>query len=282
MLRRLRERLRPRLTDEELAVARAFLDGTDDPRYDLLTEQLIYAPNVMRSNPTTTSFEVHIGETLADFLVDLPDDKGVVSDWVRLRDESSGMALEFSIEVHGSGIFAALRGRSPGRWPRKWRVAQSELQKIRPIALPALPATRDCLDALRAKIGFSRVADDLALLCSSPAAPEDLGELEKREGAKLPSDYANVLSVANGLVLNGESLYGTRDLYVVELDNQRWWVISGIAGEAFVVLAAEVINGQPVYLWPHNARSRDDARELAVSFRTFLEESLVCGSLVHR
>jgi hypothetical protein len=282
MLRRLRERLRPRLTDEELVVACAFLDRTDDPRYRLLTEQLIHAPTVTRTNPTPMSFEVYIGETLADLLVDLPDDEGVVSDWVRLRDESSGMALEFSIEIDGSGIFAALRGRSPGRWPRKWRVTQSELQKIQPMALPTFSASSDCLDALRTRIGFTRVADDLTLLCSSPAAPEDLGELERREGVKLPSDYGNVLSVANGLVLNGESLYGTRDLYVVELDNERWWVISSVAGEAFVVLAAEGMNGQPVYLWPHGARSRDDARALANSFRTFLEKSLVSGSFVRR
>jgi SMI1/KNR4 family protein SUKH-1 len=277
MLRRLWERLRPRLTDEELAVARAFLDRADDPRYRLLTEQLIHAPTLRRSNPTPTSFEVYIGETSADFLVDLPDDKGVVSDWVRLRDESSGEQLEFSIEVHGSGIFAALRGRSAGRWPGKWRVAQSELQKIRPIVLSAFPATRDCLDALRARIGFTRVADGLTLLCSSPAAPEDLSELERREEAKLPNDYENVLSVANGLVLNGESLHGTRDLHVIELDNERWWVISSIAGEEFVVLATEVRKGQPVYLWPHDARSR-----AATNFRAFLEESLVSGSFARR
>lgn len=202
------------------------------------------------------------------------------SEWRAMRDERSGATLEFSVEIVRGGVFHVLRGRTPGyAWPRRWSVSEHELGRVMPVRLPSFVEGKPCLRVLQPLVGDApQIAPRLMVGCTDAADPAALEQLERDQEARLPESYRRFLLATDGLLVGDDVLGGTADVYVVVLDDDRWWVIASMYGTESVVLPGDGRDG-PVLLWPHDARQSHQAHELARDFETFLSDSLARGRL---
>ena len=272
-----------RITARELEVIEALLRDASDPRTELLLQQVIQAPAVDRQVTRDGQFLLTIPETTEDLLVDLPSP--VVGHWHTVAEATTGIPLELRVEIHGSGIFGALRGRTrEGKWPSNWSISRDAVDRLEPVSLPRDVQPEDCRQQLNAWLGngpLGAVPPPSSLATRPPAASADLDALEQREGVPLPADYRALLSITNGLRLAGEAVLGTSDTHAVELGG-AWWVLAIRRGQDFVVTPAPTGDRDGtggVYFWPHDAPERNDAHLLGRGVKDWLRDSVHRGSL---
>jgi hypothetical protein len=265
------------LREEERSLLEALLRNGDDPRSALLIEQVRRSQSWSRE-VAGDEFVLTLPYTTEDLFVDLPGD--VVGPWAVVHDSRTGKPLRFRVEIARAGIFRCLRGRSDDMpWPRSWSFSEAELRDLPPLRLPELRTPEDCLNALRDWLQLNDLPEGVAVQCWPPASLDDLARLEAEQGACLPPSYRALLSVTDGLRIGNGDLLGTADLYIVDLDNRRWWVLATVQGESFVVTEATSSDDEPeIYLWPHDAPTRSDAHLLARDLRSYVADSLSMGS----
>jgi len=75
------------------------------------------------------------------------------------------------------------------------------------------------------------------LCCGRPADAGAINAAEQRESAALPSDYVDFLQRAVGISTSQTRVFGAGDVFVTQLDAQRYWVVGTAGtGEAFMVV----------------------------------------------
>lgn len=228
-------RLRQRAKAEELAVIRALLG--EGERSDRLFLQVAHSKHLERTR-NGQRYRLTSRETTDDLLIDLDDD--VTTRWQRVS-ATTGMPLEFRLHLRRGGFFEALEGRCPAdEWPEHWRVTEADLGGVAPLSLPQTQPCDAVIAWLRRRSGGTTAA---ALRCRPPAKLDELRQLESREGARLPPDYAELLGRSDGLSVGDINVHGSRDLYVTELNTEPWWVIASRRGDTFVVKHCEEPGG---------------------------------------
>ena len=258
---------------EEVAVVQAFLCRNDDPRGAIAAEQVAQSRAIKRSRPSPSEYLMRPAWTSIDLDFDIPYD--VRSEEVAVRDAGTGRELVFSVECKRGGFFGGLYGRTRdgGRWPRRWRVADEDLRRIEPLELPPMPDPEEVLARLRAWLGVGRDAKRGYMAFRPPAGAAAVEELERREEHGTPPGFREFVAIADGFSLGGaKHVYGSDGAYVVELEEEPWWVL-GYFEEDHIVARAGDDTLSEVLSWPHDV-DREDARRVGADFPDFVRRLL--------
>jgi hypothetical protein len=62
--------------------------------------------------------------------------------------------------------------------------------------------------------------------CHKGAGNDDMDNLVTREGFDLPKGIGTLLRITDGLDIGELQVLGTRDLYIVDVDDRQYWVIA--------------------------------------------------------
>ena len=137
---RLFGRQRPTANEnQEFQVVAAILAACEDPRSRQLYEQFARAKKRNRTD-SANGFVVEPGPVDEDLRVDLPSD--VASNWITVKDVTSGRALEFRVVLRAGGTFGGLEARTAdgAAFPSPWGLDGVELAQAARGALTLPPA----------------------------------------------------------------------------------------------------------------------------------------------
>jgi hypothetical protein len=263
-----RRRRRLGTTEDERLVTAAILESCNDPRSERLYQQFARSILPLRGS-TASGLTIKPGGTTEDLLVPLDDD--VSSSWIRCHDVATGQPLEFRVNLHRAGFFSSLEGRPvEGVWPREWHVDPSALREAATGALRLPDGVGDrCLAKLMAWLKFEGAAPD-RVTCHKPARKADIDALVAQEGAPLPAQFPAFLRITDGLEIGALAILGCRDLYMVDINDQRNWLVAVEDDAHFIMVAGE----SPVVVLPsHDARATDII-EVGGSFPDWLRSRL--------
>lgn len=237
-------------TEDERLVAAAILESCHDPRSERLYQQFARSILPLRDS-TASGLTIKPGGTTEDLLAPLDDD--VSSSWIRCHDVATGQALEFRVNLHRAGFFSSLEGRPvEGAWPQEWHVDPAALREAAKAAL-RLPdrVGSKCMPTLLAWLKLDGAAPG-GVACHTPALKAEIDALAAQEGAPLPAQLPAFLRITDGLEIGALEILGCRDLYTVDLDDQRHWLIAVEDDAHFFMVPRE----SPVIVLPsHDARS---------------------------
>jgi hypothetical protein len=256
-----------RPSEDELMVVAAILKSTEDRRSESFYRQFAESINLER-NATAEGYAVKPAWTTSDLVVEL--ESNVSSNWVRCHDVSTGQVLEFRVTLRGAGFFGPLEARAVrGTWPREWHVDPEELTKATKgsLHLPNEVGSR-CLPKLLAWLKLEAAAASRDVTCHEGAGDDDMDDLVTREGFDLPKGIQTFLRITDGLDIGELQVLGTRDLYIVDVDDRQHWVIA-IEDDAYFLIAP----GESTVLTvpSHDAKHTVDA---ATSFPGWLRDRL--------
>ena len=235
---------------EEVAVAAAFLADRSDARAGKLLAQLTESHVVQRSRPARDRFEV----TLASVPEVVELARPVESGWVTLHDATTSQRLELRVRLLRGGFFGALEGRAPdGRWPKRWRINEAELQAVEPLRLPRQPSSNETLAQLRAWLGLPAELEGGRVSGFEAAGTDDLDAAERQAESPLPASYRDLAAITDGLEMTEQrSIYGVADVYVTDIDEVEWWILGEVGDAEFLV-------GRPgqeeILRWLHDAKA---------------------------
>lgn len=186
------------------------------------------------------------------------------------------------MRVHRGGIVDRLEGRTVGgdRWPAGWRVEASQLARVPPAPYPVVLTPQESLDALRRWLGLAPGAAPAATArpqAFPPAPLHERPETGEIDADALPPDLATLLDATDGVVLGDDRLlHGAADVHLADLDGEPYWVVGTHDGAPLVLAAA---SGDPALLrWPHDARTRSDARVIAPGLRGYVRRLVFGGA----
>jgi hypothetical protein len=262
-----------RATDAEVNAARHVLYG-DDPRLQLLVEQLRTTPSVLRTNPAPDRIRVSPRSTFEDlnFVLEITR---LVSAWVPVADAESGRTLEFQVSVVRGGFLEALDGRTQdgGPWPAHWDVRRPDVAVADTPALP-LPslaelqaAQRRARQGLEAWLGLA-VRDGLTLYPPVTAAAIELREQDL--GVRINEGYLRFLSITDGIDSRDVRILGHSDLYRSDDERSPGLVIAWDRDETddFVCVLAPDARDEAV--WRMDVHDRRRARIEAPDVASYL------------
>lgn len=240
-----------RAAEAEVAVARAILDGANDPAAELLLEQFRTSRRVQRHIEGAT-LRVVVPWTTEDLMVNL--DQDVSSDAVRARDVLSGQPLWFRVHLARGGFFRCLEGQGDARWPRRWDVDRDELAAAASgaLRLPHEPAP----DVFAQWLGVA-ATDVAGLVVRRPATKGPIDGLQQREALALPAQVREFLEITDGLVVGDWAVLGTRDLHVVEVDGDSYWQIAVGVGPEHDRRCLLGVDGRLVEVPAHDAAAEE-------------------------
>ena len=254
--------------NQELQVVAAILAATADPRSRRYYEQVARGKRDRRA--TANGFVVNLESST----VEAPElGADVTSNWVSVRDATSGQALEFRVELVRAGVFKSLEGRAPGgAWPKAWQVDGAELAQAAAgkLRLPAMLGG-GCLGDVGQWLGI--VADPrLEVSCFEPLGDAGIAAVVAGDGMELPDGVAGLLAITDGLTIGDLRVYGARDLFVADLDGEQWWVVADEdEGEQRYIAAP----GHPTVLHvPSHDAPRDRWPDTGLDFRGWLASRL--------
>lgn len=226
-----------RASEDELMVVAAILKSTQDRRSNSFYRQFAESVNLER-NATADGYAVKPAWTTSDLVVEL--EGNAVSNWVQCHDVSTGQLLEFRVTLRGAGFFGPLEARAArGTWPREWHVDPDELEEAAKRAL-RLPndVGRRCLPKLLAWLKLEADAVSSDVTCHTGARNDDMDDMVAREGPDLPKDIRAFLRITDGLDIGELLVFGTRDLFIVDVHDRQHWVIA-IEDDAYFLIAPE-------------------------------------------
>ncbi|HET7720851.1 MAG TPA: hypothetical protein VFK43_12860 [Acidimicrobiales bacterium] len=225
-------------SEDELMVVAAILKSAQDRRSDSFYRQFAESINLER-NATADGYTVKPAWTTSDLVVEL--DGHAVSRWVQCHDVATGQLLEFRVTLRAAGFFGPLEARAvTGIWPQEWHVDPAELAEATKGALhlPTEVGSR-CLPKLLAWLNVEGAAASAGVRCRKGAAKADVDELVAREGRDLPEDICSFLRITDGLDIGELLVFGTPDLYVVDVDDRQHWVIATEDDAYFLIAPGE-------------------------------------------
>lgn len=93
-----------------------------------------------------------------------------------------------------------------------------------------------CLPKLLAWLKLEAAAASSDVRCHKAAGNDDIGDLVAREGPDLPKGIRDFLRITDGLDIREIQVLGTRDLYIVDVDDRQHWVVA-IEDDAYFLIA---------------------------------------------
>ena len=245
----------------------AILKAADDSRTEPLYQQFAGSTLPIRDT-TANGLTVKPGATTEDLLTPLEED--VTSSWVRCHDVATGQPLEFRVKLVRAGFFSSLEGRPvTGTWPREWQVDPAALQEAAKGAL-RLPdrVGPTCLPRLLAWLKLDAATVDAS--CHQPAGKDAIDALPAQEGAPLPAELPAFLRITDGLDIGELGILGCRDLYMVDIEKERYWLVAVEDDAYFIMVPGE----SSVRVLPSHDSRASDMIEVGTSFSAWLRSRL--------
>lgn len=211
-----REASRP--TDAEIRAVQHVTAG-QDPRLNLIAEQIRRGPEVKRDRPSPNLFSLTPAYSFDDLTMYL-EVEGIESVWLPIEDVLSGRTLEFRVIIGRHGFLRALEGRvrDGEPWPDRWDVAEVDPATARQVLfLPPEAEHRATVEAAKAQLEeWLTMALEPDVKLYPPPSAATLVSREQTLGGSLPPTFREFLSITDGLEFRGLRLLGHRDIYPVD------------------------------------------------------------------
>lgn len=264
-----------RASDEEIAVIRAMLFGTDH-RLAQLYRQVEQAAWIERVRIKPSVYQMKLVWTADD--PQFPLYSSVESRPLVTEDRRSGRALEFRLFIMEGGFFGELQGTALDGlpWPKEFELPTSFTEMYAGQAYLVLPPAQGTGSLLRllewAGVPMEEFSSSVLVRLRPGASDRDVFELSRMEGVDLSAELVEFFLVSDGLELGTVNILGTKDAYRLDASPIKgaYLVLADLREEGILVTASSMMPSTPVWHVPLGAKAIGSQEEIAPSFRRFI------------